>query len=78
MDEKLKAPFPYFGGKRKVTDVIWKVLGDVENYVEPFLGSAAVLLGRPTPPKKETVNDKDCFLINFWRAIKHNPDEVAY
>lgn len=73
----LKAPFPWFGGKSKVADIVWKHFGDVDNYVEPFAGSLAVLLGRPYPPKVETVNDYDSYLINFWRAVKYAPEEVA-
>ena len=46
--DELKAPFPYFGGKRNAAPIIWEALGDVGGYVEPFAGSAAVLLGRPT------------------------------
>jgi hypothetical protein len=30
----LKAPFPWFGGKRKVADMVWQRFGDVANYVE--------------------------------------------
>lgn len=47
------------------------------NYVEPFAGSLAVLLGRPHTPKTETVNDLDGLLCNFWRAVKLDPDGVA-
>lgn len=43
---RLQAPFPYFGGKSRIADVIWQRLGDVANYVEPFAGSLAVLLQR--------------------------------
>jgi hypothetical protein len=49
----------------------------VVNYVEPFAGSLAVLLARPHEPRIETVNDLDCYLANFWRAMKEAPDEVA-
>ena len=73
----MKAPFPYFGGKSRVAAEVWKRFGEVKNYVEPFFGSGAVLLGRPDAPKVETINDADCFVSNFWRAIKHAPDEVA-
>ena len=73
----LRAPFPWFGGKSRAADLVWQRLGPVPNYVEPFAGSLAILLGRPTPPKTETVNDLDCFLANFWRSIVHAPDEVA-
>ena len=43
----MKAPFPWFGGKRRVAPEIWAAFGDVDNYVEPFAGSLAVLLERP-------------------------------
>jgi len=74
--ETLKAPFPYFGGKRLVADSVWAALGDVPNYVEPFAGSLAVLLGRPHAPKIETVNDVDGYVSNFWRAVKLDPGGV--
>jgi hypothetical protein len=74
----LKAPFPWFGGKSRVADLVWERFGDVPNYVEPFAGSLAVLLRRPHPPRIETVNDLDCFIANFWRAIQHDPEAVAH
>lgn len=74
----MKAPFPYFGGKSKVAQVVWERFGDVPNYVEPFAGSLSVLLGRPHTPQTETVNDLDGFIANFWRAVRYAPDEVAY
>jgi hypothetical protein len=76
---KLAAPFPYFGGKRRVADLVWQRFGDVKNYVEPFFGSGAVMLGSPWPSDRiETVNDADGFVINFWRAVKADPATVAY
>ncbi len=76
---ELKAPFPYFGGKSRVADVVWERLGDVYNYVEPFCGSLAVLLQRPGHHVRrcETVNDKNHFIANFWRAVKSDPEGVA-
>jgi hypothetical protein len=71
-------PFPYFGGKSAVADVVWAALGvDVSNYVEPFFGSGAVLFCRPTVGHVETVNDADGFVANFWRAIQADSDAVA-
>jgi hypothetical protein len=78
MAADLRAPFPWFGGKSRVADLVWERFGDVPNYVEPFFGSGAVLLGRPHPPGTETVNDLDCMLANFWRALQADPDAVAY
>lgn len=78
MTADLRAPFPWFGGKRRVAGEVWKRFGDVRNYVEPFFGSGAVLLGRPAPfDGVETINDLDGFVCNFWRAVRAAPDAVA-
>lgn len=79
MSEQLTAPFPYFGGKSRAADTVWRALGDVDSYVEPFGGSLALLLGRPDSHRRkiETVNDADGLLINWWRAVTSDPDLVA-
>jgi hypothetical protein len=74
----LRAPFPWFGGKSRAAEIVWSRLGDVDAYNEPFAGSLAVLLSRPHDPRVETVNDLDCYLSNFWRALQADPDGVAY
>ena len=73
----LVAPFPYFGGKRDVAATVWSSFGQINNYVEPFFGSGAVLLGRDEPVKTETVNDADGMVANFWRAVRASPEDVA-
>ena len=73
----LAAPFPYFGGKSLACAEAWEAMGDPTNYVEPFAGSAAMLLGRPNVGKVETINDADGFVSNFWRAVIHDADAVA-
>lgn len=75
--DRLKPPFPWFGGKRRVANLVWGRFGNTPNYVEPFAGGLAVLLGRPHIPRIETVNDKDGFIANFWRALKYDPDGLA-
>lgn len=76
----LKAPFPWFGGKRRVAPQVWAAFGDVDHYVEPFAGSLAVLLARPDDHtgRTETVNDADGFVANFWRALAADPAQVAF
>ena len=78
--QPLKAPFPWFGGKSRVAHLVWERFGSVKNYVEPFFGSGAVLLGRPDwePGMTETVNDRDSLLCNFWRSVKRLPLTTAY
>ena len=75
----LAAPFPYFGGKRRAAPIVWRALGDPSGYVEPFAGSAAVLLARPAfnGRRVETINDADGWLVNTWRAIQLRPSDVA-
>lgn len=73
----LVAPFPYFGGKRSVVSDVWKRLGAPKQYIEPFCGSAALLLGAPRPAQLEIVCDASGFIANFWRAVKHQPSNVA-
>lgn len=76
--QRLKAPFPWFGGKSRVAHLVWERFGaDIPNYVEPFFGSGAVMLARPGPARTETVNDLDCFIANFWRAVQKDPGLVA-
>ena len=79
MTTALKAPFPYFGGKRAAAPLIWDLLGDPGGYVEPFAGSAAVFLSRPpfTGLRVETLNDADGWLANVWRSLQLAPEEVA-
>ena len=74
------APFPWFGGKRRVAADVWAAFGDVPNYVEPFAGSLAVLLERPSwhTGTIETINDLDMFVANFWRALSLDPEAVAF
>jgi DNA adenine methylase len=76
--KELSAPFPYFGGKARAADLVWTRFGAVDNYVEPFAGSAAMLLRAPEGNRVETINDADGFVANFWRAVAADPDGVAF
>lgn len=71
------APFPYFGGKRSIAAEVWERLGSPTQYIEPFCGSAAVLLAAPKPAALEVICDGSGFIANFWRAVKHQPGTVA-
>ena len=78
MRNSLPAPFPWFGGKRKVAAEVWARFGAVGNYVEPFFGSGAVMLGRPAPVVgNETINDLDGYVANFWRSVKLSHEATA-
>ncbi len=67
----------YFGGKRDVAEYVWRRLGQPRQYIEPFCGSAAMLLAAPAPASLEVIGDASGFVANFWRAVVHQPGEVA-
>lgn len=75
---KHKAPFPYFGGKSYIASLVWSKFGQVKQYIEPFCGSAAILLASPYPASLEVINDMNGFIANFWRAVKYQPANVVY
>jgi len=77
MTEVLKSPFPYFGGKSSVAAEVWDRLGRPRQYIEPFCGSAAVLLAAPEAASLEVIGDQNCYVANFWRALKYQPDAVC-
>jgi len=73
----MNAPFPWFGGKRDVADLVWRRLGAPKQYIEPFCGSAAILLSAPAPASLEVIGDQNGFVANFWRSVSKQPGEVA-
>ena len=79
MPETLKAPFPYYGGKRLSADTVWRKFGNVDGYIDPFAGSLAVLLRNPWGPAgRELIGDFSPYIANFWCSVKADPDAVAY
>lgn len=80
-----QSPYSVFGNKYSVSSVVWSYLGSPSNYIEPFFGTGNVLISRPDwhygCNLVETVNDTDCFIVNFWRCVKHDVEglvEYAY
>jgi len=77
-------PYIYFGGKRAIASVVWERLGDVKAYVEPFFGGGAVFWLRPQEHfasgerRWELLNDIDGMIVNFLRAVYHDPAAVAH
>lgn len=76
-NSELRAPFPYFGGKRTIAETVWRALGSPKQYIEPFCGSAAILLSAPSPASLEVIGDANGFVANFWRTVVAQAEEVA-
>lgn len=67
--------FPYPGGKTRFVDEIISRLPDHRTYVEPFGGSAAVLLNKPES-YTEVFNDLNADIVHFFRVLREQPDEL--
>lgn len=68
--------FPWYGGKFYHLDFILPRLPDTNQYVEPFGGSAVVLLSRE-PANVETYNDLDGDVTTFFRVLRDRTDELV-
>jgi len=71
--------FPYFGGKARVAEEVWRRFGVVDGYVEPFAGSLAMAMRNPRPEalKSENLNDLNGLICNFWRSVAQEPQATA-
>ncbi len=67
--------FGWYGGKYSHLEWLLPLLPTAHHYCEPFAGSAAVLLNREPSPV-ETYNDIDGEVVNFFRVLRDNPDEL--
>ena len=64
----------WVGGKRQLLDSINPLIPECSTYYEPFIGGGAVLFGRQ--PNKAVINDSNEELINVYRTIKEEPEEL--
>lgn len=71
----VRPAFPYYGGKARLAPVIAALLPPHRLYLEPYAGSAAVLLAK-TPAKHEIINDLDGNVVAFYRAMREYPEEL--
>ena len=75
MRTKKKIAFGWYGGKFSHLDWLLPLLPECRHFCEPFGGSAAVLINRK-PASVETYNDLDGELVNFFRVLRDNKDEL--
>lgn len=68
-------PFRWYGGKYSHLNWILPQLPQTHQYVEPFGGSAAVLLNRDPSPV-ETFNDLDSDVTNFFKVLRDRKEEL--
>lgn len=68
--------FGWYGGKYSHLDWILPLLPKAQHYCEPFGGSAAILINREPSPV-ETYNDMDGELVNFFRVLRDQKEELV-
>lgn len=79
------APRPFLkwaGGKRQILDAILRRMPDrCATYHEPFVGGGAVFLGlaarSPRPFRRAVLTDRNPDLINAWRVVRDEVEEVV-
>lgn len=67
--------FGWYGGKYSHLGWLLPLLPWTPVYCEPFGGSAAVLINRE-PASVEIYNDIDGELVNFFRVLRQEPEEL--
>ncbi|WP_262121273.1 DNA adenine methylase [Anaerococcus sp. Marseille-Q5996] len=76
--EKSSNIYPFVkwvGGKRQLANKINKLIPENYNcYFEPFVGGGAILFS--LQPKKAIINDYNEELINTYRVIRDNPEQL--
>ena len=71
----VKPILKWVGGKRQLLDEIDQRLPKkISYYVEPFIGGGAVLFDKQ--PQHARINDYNEELINVYRVVKDNPNEL--
>lgn len=68
--------FGWYGGKFSHLNWLLPILPYTTHYCEPFGGSAAVLINR-NPSPVETYNDLDGNVVNFFKVLREQPDELV-
>lgn len=72
---KLTPILKWVGGKKQLLSEITPLIPKkITTYVEPFIGSGAVLFN--LQPKKAIINDLNKELINTYKVVKESPREL--
>lgn len=75
MKNKKLLAFGWYGGKFSHLKWLLPLLPQGRHYCEPFAGSASVLLNRDPSPI-ETYNDIDGEVVNFFRVLREQTEDL--
>jgi DNA adenine methylase len=72
----MKRILNYPGSKWKMAQLIVSLIPEHKNYLEPFAGSLAVFFNK-NRVLCETINDLDSRLINLYKQMREEPEQLA-
>lgn len=79
----MKPPISYYGGKQRMAPNIVPLIPRHTTILEPFCGGATILFAKPWPKVtnadhyREVINDTDGRLINFYKQLRDNGEELC-
>ena len=73
--KKIKPPFGYFGSKNRLSKDLCSEIPPHYCWVDAFCGSASLTLSK-SPAPIEVINDIDDSIINLFRQLRTNCDEL--
>jgi DNA adenine methylase len=71
----MKTPITYYGGKQNMVKELLTLIPDHEIYCEPFFGGGALFFAKP-PSEVEVINDVNGEVVNFFKTLKTNFQEL--
>lgn len=73
----INSPFRYAGGKFYARKLILAHIPNHTTYIEPFAGGASIFFAKPKV-KFNQLNDIDSDLVNVYRVIRDNPEDLVH
>lgn len=73
---KKTTPLTYYGGKQKMLKHILPLIPEHATYIEPFFGGGSVFWNKE-PSNFEVVNDINHRLIEFYKVLKYDYEEIS-
>lgn len=71
----MRSPVTYYGGKLSLIHRILPLIPKHKSFVEPFFGGGAVFFSKE-PSQSEIINDTNDAVINFYKVLQNNFDEL--
>lgn len=77
MEQKLRTPISYYGGKQQMLKYIMPNIPQHNIYTESFVGGGALYWSKE-PAKLEVINDINREVVNFYNIFKNHSKRLNY